>query len=105
MQSLTNMKRYLCLIVISLLSFSAYAGISTPTSFLPMGDSYAATRNVEEYGATVENIKPYRQTMPLETTELSGYSFGSTDILICIILFGVYVMFAHKRSNSRSAGL
>jgi len=104
MQGLTNIKRYLFLAAFSALSLFAFAGIPTPTSFLPMGDSYAASRN-GEYGATIENIKPYRQTMPLESAEFAGYGFGSTDIFICVILFGIYIVFVQRKSKSRCAGL
>ncbi|NDW18181.1 hypothetical protein D0T53_04515 [Dysgonomonas sp. 216] len=103
MQNLTNIKKYLLLVVLILLPILTYASPAS-TNFLPIGDSYASSRN-EDCGATVENIKPYRETVSLEKSELTSYTFGSTDIFICVILLGVYFAFQHKKSGSRNAGL
>lgn len=104
MQNLTNRRKYLLLVFFLFFSLSIFAGNPAPVSFLPLGDSYSTSRN-SEYGATIENVKPFRQAMPMEDTETVHRSFGSTDIFICIILFGIYIVFAQKKSKSRNAGL
>ncbi|MFR9165318.1 MAG: hypothetical protein ACLVKO_03445 [Dysgonomonas sp.] len=95
-------KKVILLLLFSLmLNFGASA---SPTSFLPMEDEYFSVRK-PVYGASIDNIKPYKQpiaSLDAEKTTL-GYDFGSKDILVCILLFGVYFFFVRKRSGTRNA--
>ena len=76
------------------------------TSFLPMEDGYFTSRDDVVYGASIESTKPYRQ--PLTTgdkTTASKEPFGSVDILICVLLIGVYFAFTHKKTQTRNIDL
>jgi hypothetical protein len=77
------------------------------TNFLPMEDSYYPLRGeTAVYGADITAIKPYRQAIVVDNpSNLSGNFMGSTDILICVLLFGVYFAFTHKRSQTRNIDL
>lgn len=71
-------------------------------SFLPMEDELSSVRR-SVYGVSIEDIKPYRQTVPLEAEDASSaYTFGSKDILLFLMLLGVYVVFVQKRGRTRS---
>lgn len=69
-------------------------------SFLPMEDELSSVRR-PVYGMSIENIKPYRQAVPVEAEESRTYNFGSKDILLCVLLLGVYVVFIQKKRQSR----
>lgn len=71
-------------------------------SFLPMEDELSSVRR-SVYGMSIEDIKPYRQTVPLEASEVaSPYKFGSKDVLLFVMLLGVYIIFVQKRGKTRS---
>ncbi|GAB6012743.1 hypothetical protein [Viscerimonas tarda] len=76
----------------------------TPTSFLPKEDGYYMLRDDAAYGASIESIKPFRQPLTINNHE-SPIFLGSTDVLICVLLLGVYFAFTHKKSQTRNIDL
>jgi len=103
MQTITKIRKYF---IISFFLFLPFGGNAVNhVNFLPMEDGLASVRN-EAYGASINNIKPFRQIMPVEPEkELSESGFGSTDFLLFALLAGVYIIFSRRKSASRNAGL
>lgn len=101
MQTIYKVKKYLFLIVF--LFVSLFMNAAT-TNFLPLEDGLFVNRNNEVvYGASIDATKPYRQPVAMIGGNDTAYpSFGSTDILICILLLGVYFIFTHRRSQTRN---
>lgn len=103
MQNVRIVKKYLLLFIFALSGFLASA--SPMTNFLPLEDGYFVIRDEVVYGASIEAIKPYRQPVMINNTASSRDSFGSTDLLICLLLLGVYFAFTHKKSKTRNIDL
>jgi hypothetical protein len=106
MPKLKIMKRYVSLLILMLVI--SFATAATPINFLPMEDSYYLQReDAAVYGASITTNQPYRPTVTVNNNHprLSGDFIGSTDILICVMLFGVYFAFTHKRSQTRNIDL
>jgi len=103
MKRFIKIRKYLLLLIIM---FSAlFVNAANHVNFLPMEDNMSTVRN-EAFGASVDNIRPYRQTLPLEKEDkLSESGFGSTDVLLFVLLIGVYVLFSRRKSASRNAGI
>ena len=104
MQTSKIIKKYLFLFVLVLMVIPLNASVST--NFLPMEDGYFMLRDEVVYGASIESTKPYRQPVMLNNrASLSKNSFGSTDVLLCVLLLGVYFVFTHKKSKTRNVDL
>lgn len=97
-----DFKKYIILFIFILTSLFTVS--AAPTSFLPMEDGMSSVR-LSMYGASIENIKPYRQPLSIEVPERSIFPFGSKDILLALLLAGVYVYFNRRRAKTRCAGI
>lgn len=97
-----ELKKYIVLSIFILTSL--FTVEATPTSFLPMEDGKSSVR-LSTYGASIENIKPYRQPLAIEVPASSNFPFGSQDILLALLLAGVYVYFSRRRAKTRCAGI
>ncbi|MDR1809974.1 MAG: hypothetical protein LBR34_06195 [Prevotella sp.] len=100
------MKQYVALLILILVT--NFAAASTPTNFLPMEDSYYLLReDVAFYGASISTTgKSYRPIITVDSRpRLYGDFIDSSDILICVMLFGIYFAFTHKRSQTRNIDL
>ena len=56
------------------------------------------------YGATIENTKPFRQTITTTAQTIPSYALGIKDVWALAMLVGVYFLFTRKRNNARSVG-
>jgi len=92
------------LVIVIFLIVSTISIMAAPTSFLPMEDQLSSVRR-PVYGASIENIKPYRQIIPVESKKTFSYDFGSKDVLLGVLLLGVYVVLVRKRGKARCAGI
>lgn len=99
---LLGFKKHIVLFIFVLTSL--FAANAAPTSFLPMEDEKSSVR-LSMYGASIENIKPYRQPLSIEVPESSTFPFASKDILLALLLVGVYVYFNRRRAKTRCAGI
>jgi len=88
------------LLLFAFLVFSTISVTAAPMSFLPMEDELSSVRR-PIYGMSIEDIKPYRQSVPIESEQSLSYHFGSKDVLLCALLLGVYVFFVQKKKQSR----
>jgi hypothetical protein len=106
MQKIKIVKRYVFLLI--LIATSYFANAVPSTNFLPLEDGYSVLRddNADIYGASVTSIKPHRQALITNSrTNLQDSFLGSTDVLICVLLLGIYTAFTHKRSQTRNIDL
>lgn len=78
------------------------ANATTKTSFLPMEDGSSSMR-APICGVSVNDIKPFREALPVEASPIMSFPFGAKDALFCMVLLGVYYMIQRK-NNSRSVG-
>ena len=95
-----KLKKYILILIVGLLSVFSVTAVPM-MNFLPMEDGMSVMRQ-PIYGASIDNIKPFRQVLAADAPTTTSYALGIKDIWVGVLLVGVYIFFTRKRPDSRN---